>query len=89
MKPIKCWDCAHLGGCNDYNKNGCEKFMFWKMTFREVAALCKISERCFYRWFERNEEKALLKVNNLTGYKFKIYHDDRGKRYLVRKLNKE
>ena len=59
MKPIKCWDCTYLGKCLDCNKDGCEKFLKWKITYKEVADLCKVHERTIYRWFNKNPAKAM------------------------------
>ena len=86
---IICWDCARLGKCLDYNENGCEKFVLWKLTFKEVAILCGVHERTIYKWFVKSEKKALRTIYNLTGYKFQVYYDDGCKRCLVRKINKE
>ena len=88
MKPIKCWDCAYLGKCYDCNENGCDKFIKWKLTYKEVADLCKISERAIYRWFNKSVPKALMKVYALTGCKFKVYYDD-CKSCLVRVIDRE
>lgn len=88
MKPIKCWYCAYLGKCLDYNKDGCEKFLRWKVTYKEVADLCKVHERTIYRWFNKNPIKALRTIYYLTGCKFQVHHDD-CKSCLVRVISKE
>ena len=75
MKPIKCWDCAYLGKCYDCNEKGCDKFFKWKLTYREVADLCKINERTIYRWFNESTPKALRTIYRLTGYKLEVYYD--------------
>ena len=74
MKPIICWYCARLGKCMDYNKDGCEKFVMWKLTFKEVATMCHIDERTLYKWFEKSEKKALEKIYTLTGCKFRTMY---------------
>lgn len=88
MKPIICWDCAYLGKCEDYNEKGCDKFLKWKLTYKEVADLCKIHERTLYRWFAKSSPKALRTIYHLTGYKFKVHYDE-SKSYLVRIIDKE
>ena len=87
MKPTKCWNCLYLGKCMEYNKFGCEKFVKWKLTYKEVADLCKISERTLYRWLYKPKE-ALANIYRLTGLKFKIYWDG-SKSSLVRVIDKE
>ncbi len=88
MKPIKCWNCAYLGKCIDCNENGCEKFLKWKLTYREVADLCKVNIRTLFRWFNKNPTKALRTIYHLTGYKFQVYYDD-CRSCLVRVIDKE
>ena len=89
MSPIICWDCARLGTCTECNENGCEKFVMWKLTFKEVANLCGINVRTLYRWFAISEKKALRTIYHLTGYRFNVYYDDGHRRCLGRKINKE
>lgn len=88
MKPTKCWDCALLGKCDKCNENGCDDFLKWKMTYKEVADLCKVHERTIYRWFNKNPAKALRTIYHLTGCKFKVHYDD-CRSCLVRKIDKE
>lgn len=88
MKPIICWNCIHLGKCMNYNKNGCEKFIKWKMTYKEVADICKVHERTVFRWFSSNEREALATIYRLSGIKLKVVYDGCIS-YLVRVLNKE
>ena len=88
MKPIKCWYCCYLGKCMDYNEHGCEKFTKWKLTYKEVAKLCKVHERTIYRWFEKDVRKALITIYRLTGVKLKLYYDG-CITCLVRVLDKE
>ena len=87
MKHTKCWDCAFLAGCPNYEKGYCEDFIKWKLTFKEVAKMCNIHERTFYKWFAKCEKEALAIIYKRTGYKFEIYYDG-CKRCLVRKLSR-
>lgn len=75
MKPIKCWNCLYLAKCMDYNKNGCDKFVKWKMSYKEVADLCKINVRTLYRYFVKDEQEALATVYRLSGLKLRIIYD--------------
>ncbi len=88
LKPIKCWDCAYLGKCMDYCEDGCDKFFKWRLTFKEVAKMCNVTERTMYRWFSKSIPKALRTIYRLSGYKFKIVYDD-SRRFLVRVINQE
>ena len=88
MKPIKCWDCLHLGKCMDYNKHGCDKFVTWKMSYDKVANLCKISARTLYRYFAKDEKETLATIYRLSGLKLKIVYDGHI-RCLVKVIDKE
>ena len=88
MKPIKCWYCAYLRNCMDYNENGCEKFIKWRLTIKEVADLCKVNERTIYRWLTKSIPKTLRTIYHLTGYKFKAIYDE-SRMYLVRIIDEE
>lgn len=88
MKPIKCWNCAYLGKCMDYNEKGCVKFTKWKLTFKEVAEMCNLNERTLYKWFASSENKALNNIYDITGYRFKVIYIE-CRRFLVRDINKE
>ena len=88
MKPIKCWDCLYLGKCMDYNKHGCEKFVKWKLTYKEIADICKVHQRTVFRWFSINEREALATIYRLSGLKLKVVYDGYIS-FLVRVVDKE
>jgi hypothetical protein len=81
----KCWSCAYLASCYDYQKGSCNSFRTYRPSIKEVASLCNIPERTLQRWFSlKREEWVINEIRSRSGLNIGIGHNTEHKYFILK-----